>query len=477
MRARHVVILGGGITGLVAAYRLSQSRETTAGPIQCTIIEQDSRFGGKIHTERSDDYTLELGPDSIYTRKSGGTELIEELGLEDDIVAVSPGTQTLVWHDGRLQPLPAGFSIGVPSDLRGLVETPLLSLDGKRRALEDLLLPYEPLGNDVSLGQFLRSRLGDELVDIIASPLLAGIHAGDIDRMSLEATMPVLKKLHLEHRSLLLGAMTLVRQAPPSTTVSTPTKPVFINLRLGLQQLIETLVARLTGLVQLELNTRAVAIQKTQSGKYLIRVMHNGVERPLEADAVIATTPAFVTADLVAHLPLNTNSLRALRYASTATVSFGYKRSPLPPDFSSSGFLIPRDEGTIITACTVVSNKWSHAARTGNTLIRCYVGRDGAEEALAWDDGMLVAEVAKDLRKSLGVDATADFVEVKRWPKSMPQYDVNHLNRVQEIEDDLASSPGLALAGAAYRGMGIPDCIHDATRAAKLIEQYLGTLE
>lgn len=474
MQPYHVVILGGGITGLTTAYRLTQLQAETNLSIQITVCEKDARFGGNIHTERSDDYNLELGPDSIYTRKSGGVELIQELGLQDEVIPVTPSTGTLIWHNQHLQPLPAGFSIGVPSDLDAFVKTELLTLGGKRRALEDLLLPFEDFGGDTSLGEFMRSRLGDEVVDVITSPLLAGIHAGDINRMSLNATMPLLRTLVREHHSLILGAMSLAKRSVTKKNPE-PAQPIFINLRHGLEQLVDTLVEKLQE-ANLQLRTSARKVHREPTGKYTVTVETETGQRKLEADAVVVATPAFVAARLLSETTFDTRRLESLRSASTATVSFGYEQSPLPTGFTSSGFLVPRNEGVRITAATIVSNKWRHAAKSGKTLIRCYVGRDGDEEAVFWGDEPLLNAVEHDLQNSLRITTKPDFVKIKRWYQSMPQYDVGHLELMNDLERSLASFPGLILAGAAFRGVGIPDCISDATRAAQRITEFLATI-
>ncbi len=466
MNQRHVVIIGGGITGLAAAYQLRKLSDT-GHPLKCTVIERDSRFGGKIATRRTSEYTLELGPDSIFTRKPAGIEFIRELGLEAQIVPVSPSSGTFVWHNGQLQPLPPGVATGLPSDLAAFAKTKLLTTQGKFRALADLILPLEPLHGDISLGELLRKRLGDEVVNVMVSPLLAGIHAGDIDRLSLDAVMPMWRKLYEEHRSLILGTIAMKKKA--QSAPPTPTGPIFINLDNGLEQLVDRLVQSIEGFADLHLNTSALDIEKNLSGKYEITVLKDGVPLIIEADAIIVTTPAFAAADLLASLDISLDSLRSIRYAHTATVSFGYQETPSSYQMAGSGYLVPRNEGATITACTIVSTKWTNASKNGNLLVRCYVGRDGDEEAVDWTDERLIQATLSDLEKSIGLNERPDFIEIKRWKYSMPQYDVGHLERIQLIEEALKDHPGIILAGAAYRGLGIPDCIKDAAHAVKRI--------
>ena len=467
MDKRHVVIIGGGITGLVAAYRLRQMNHDNH-LLNCTLLEEDSRFGGKIDTRRTEDFTLELGPDSIYTRKPAGIEFIRELGLEEQIVPVSPSSGTFVWHNGHLQPLPPGVNTGVPSDMTAFAKTKLLSTQGKIRALADLILPLVPLEGDIAIGEFLRKRLGDEVVDVIASPLLAGIHAGDIDRLSLDATMPMWRKIYEDHRSLILGAMAMKKKA--QSAPSAPSDPLFINLQNGLEQLVEHLIQAIKHDVDMHLNTSATKVTKNTDGTYEITMNHKGTISTIKADAIIVATPSFAAADILSSLDLNLEPLRSIRYADTATVSFGYKGIPSSFQMAGSGYLVPRNEGTRITACTIVSNKWKNSSKNGNLLVRCYVGRDGDEEAVHWTDERLIETTQQDLKKSIDLYEKPYFIEIKRWQRSMPQYDAGHLERVQIMESELQKYPEIILAGAAYRGIGIPDCIKEATRAIDRIK-------
>lgn len=337
-------------------------------------------------------------------------------------------------------------------------------------------MPSSRTKDDMSLGQMMRRRFGDEIVEVIAAPLLAGIHAGNIDRLSLRATMPALKRLQEDYRSLILGAMASKNKARQKAASSTavkakPQRSMFINLKGGLIALIERLAQEIENGTTILTNTKVLDV-RWEASLFNVLVEGAGEKRTLQADAVVVAAPANLAGQVLSHLSMDLNRLREIRYASTATVVLGYEGNPLPKGFSASGFLIPSREGTAITACTVVSTKWSHSNWQGHTLLRCYVGRDGDEEAVGWDDETIVDAVIRDLRR-VDVMARPVYSLVTKWYQAMPQFDVGHLERVAAIEALEAQQSGLALAGAAYRGMGIPDCIVDGTRAATKVMDYL----
>ncbi|SDX00918.1 protoporphyrinogen oxidase [Alicyclobacillus hesperidum] len=461
---------------MTAALRLRQWSESTKQSenpmdIQCMVCEQSEKFGGKIRTLKSNRLVIETGPDSIFTRNPAAIEFMQELGLSDDIVQISSSCGTLVWHDNKLQPLPQGFNTGVPSDLLSLASTELLSTAGKCRALEDLFTPGKLSEQDVSLGEFLRKRLGDELVEVLAAPLLAGIHAGSIDNMSLDANMPVLRQWYMKHRSLIIGALQHRHQS--SVEEQSP-RPTFISLRGGLIQLIESLVARLQDNTDLRLVTQATSIDRTEDGKYKIFLDNNGHKFSVKADAIILTTPTYIAAELLNRLNPLPETFTQIRYVSTATITFVYSSTSVPSELAMNGFLIPRVEGCTITACTIVSNKWPHTSTEDQVLIRCYVGRDGCQEAVFWSDEDLILAAREDLRRILAITQNPSDIVLKRWNHAMPQYDVGHKERIDKIYHDLQKYPGLFVAGAAYRGVGIPDCISDAGHTVERLKEYFG---
>jgi oxygen-dependent protoporphyrinogen oxidase len=475
MSDRHVVIIGGGITGLSAAFFLKRFAQRAGADIRVSLIEADDHVGGKIKTYRDHGLVVEAGPDSILARKQAGVRLIRELGIAAEMVGMpSDAGGVYVLHEGRLVPFPTPTMLGIPADWRALA-TPLLSVGGKLRALTDLVLPRQFTGEDESLGHFLRRRLGNELVDRLAEPMMAGIYAGKADDLSLLATFPQLAELEKKHRSLILGAMRQRRSAPPAhreTEVS-----LFVTLRAGLQTLIERLYDTLQPTTAIHTRTRAVELAQTAGSKYRVIVTSSGQRNTLVADAVILTVPTFEAAALLKKLTPAASRLETIGYVSTATVVLAYP-SHAAPDFDGSGFLVPRSEGGLITACTVLSRKWPHTAPGDMWLIRCFVGRAGQQDALRLPDPDLVYGVQRQLEHLFGVREQPLFARVTRWPRAMPQYGVGHLDTVAQLERTLVdAAPGVALAGAGYRGLGLPDCIEQARRAVKQVWTHLNLPE
>lgn len=493
-RPKHLVIIGGGITGLSAAYQFMKRCQGQDPAVQCTVLEQSPRFGGKILTHRENGFVMEGGPDSMLARKPSGIQLIRELGLESEVVGTNnnPAAQkTFILFRGRLEPIPPGTNMGIPTQLAPFASTRLLSLAGKLRALLDLVIPARRDVTDESLGGFLRRRLGNELVNRLIEPLLAGIYAGSVDELSLQATFPQFQRMEREHRSLIRGS--LGNRRPQTTDPRThssasgsdaqggrtgesnssgATRSAFVTLRGGLQVLIDRLCDELRDTVDLRVNTTVDRILRTEGGYEVVVKGLNG-DGTIHADAVLVTTPAFAAADLLEPLMPQAQLLRQIRYVSTATVILGFRAEDLH-GLHGSGFVIPQSEGRAITACTWVTGKWPHTTPDGHIMVRCYVGRDGQTEGLALSDEDLVTLVRKELQDVLGIQVAPEFTKVTRWLDAMPQYRVNHLQRLAEVERAVAESlPGVRLAGGGYRGVGIPDCIAHGRDAADNAFQFL----
>lgn len=471
MTDRHVVIIGAGITGLSAGLQLRRWAEQAGVALRLSIIESDERVGGKIRTYREQGLVVEAGPDSMLARKPAGPALVRALGIESEIVPMPPSRGGVhVLYQGRLVPMPMPTMLGIPADWRAL-RTPLLSTGGMLRTLADLVLPRVWKGEDMSLGRFLRRRLGDELVTRLAEPMMAGIYAGRADDLSLLSTFPQLAEMEKRYGSLLRGAMRSRRQQPASP--GNTGRSAFITLRGGLQTLVERLVEALQPWAAIHLNTRALEISQTPGGRYRVTVTSLGQRNTLVADGVIVTVPAYAAAPLLRKLTPAATRLETIAYVSTATVAIAYPASMAPP-IEGSGFLVPRDEPSFITACTILSRKWPHTAPEDVWLVRCFVGRAGQQDALRLPDPDLIRGVREQLEGLFGLRGRPLFTRLTRWLRAMPQYGVGHREFVEQMEQTLRdAAPGVTIAGAGYHGLGIPDCIEQGQRAADTIWKHL----
>ncbi|MEW4369022.1 protoporphyrinogen oxidase [Paenibacillus kandeliae] len=463
--ARRIAIIGGGITGMSAAFYLRKFfREQELSP-QITIVEQSGSLGGKVHTLHKDGFVIEKGPDSYLARKTAMTELAQEVGLGDDLVTTNPNAKkTYILHDGQLHPMPSGLVLGIPTELRPFMESDLISMDGKIRALEDFLLPAKMDGNDESLGDFIERRLGKEVLENVTEPLLAGIYAGDTRKLSLQATFPQFGVVEREYGSLIKGMNT--GRKPVETHTGTK-KSTFYTFKNGLQSLTDRLEQELAIDVECKLNTGAESI-RYENGLYTITLSDGST---LEAEHVVVTVPAFAASPLLkGHV--DTTALDQINYVSVANVVMAFDRKDIETEYDGSGFLVPRKEGRTITACTWTSTKWLHTSPDDRVLMRFYVGRDGQEQIVDESDEQITAKVLHDMRELMGIEATPLFTEITRLRRSMPQYPVGHMDSISALRSQLAEErPGMLLLGAGYDGVGLPDCIRTARDAAQLEAQ------
>ena len=454
----RIAVVGGGIAGLAAARRL----EALLPDADLTLVEVEPTLGGKIVTEHAAGFLVEDGPDSFLSRKARGPELCEELGLGDELVGRRPeNARTYVRRHGELHPLPAGLTGMVPTDLDALADSSLLSPEGRERLAAEVGLPPAPAGDDESIASFFTRRLGREAYETLVEPLTTGIYAGDGDQLSLRATFPGLRALELEHGSVITGL--LAQPAPPGGGL-----PSFVALRSGLGTLVDALVRDLR---RTTIRTGApVAALERGANDYVLAFAGGGRVR---ADGVVLAVPAFAAAELLARLDHDLADAHAeIPYASSALVSLGFRDEDVPHPLDGYGYVVPRTEGSDVLACSWTSSKWEGRAPTGSALIRVHTGRFGGRDTSAEPDDELVALAREEVRL-LGITADPSFTRVHRWPRSMPQYVLGHVERVERIEAALESHPGLAVAGAAYRGVGVPDCIASGEVAAESLARAL----
>ena len=459
-----VVVVGGGIAGLAAAYRLVELARERGRPLELTLIEARSRLGGTIASERAEGFLVEAGPDSFLSEKPWALALCRRLGVEDRLVRTDDRfRKVLVWHAGRLHPLPDGFQLLAPTAIRSFATSSLFSLSGKLRMALDLVLPRGS-GDDESLGAFVRRRLGREALERVAQPLVAGIYTADPDDLSLAATMPRFLDLERRERSIILGLRRAVARAPQPGT-SGARWSLFVSFAGGMEELVSTLAGRLPAGAAV-LKQRVSALERAGGGWH-VRTAEGGA---FEADRVVLATEAHATARLARYLdPTLAALLEEIPYSSAATVSLGYRRADVPHPLDAFGIVVPRSEGKALLAVTFSSVKYPGRAPEGHVLVRGFLGGMLNAAVLAEDDGSLVRRARNELAQALGITAEPVLTRLHRWPASMPQYRVGHLDRVAAIERAAAALPGLALGGAAYRGVGIADCVRSGEAAAEAV--------
>ena len=453
-----VAVVGGGIAGLAAGRRL----EALIPEAEIILVERTARLGGKLVTERVDGFVIEGAPDSFLSRKERGVGLCGALGLMEELVGRRPENErSFVRREAELHPLPSGLTGMIPTDLEALADSLLLSIEGRARLAAEVDLPPAPPGGDESIASFVSRRLGREAYENLVEPLMTGIYGGDGEQLSLQATFPNLRILELEHGSLLRG---LLAQPPQEGN----RLPPFVTLRPGMETLIRSLVG---GLEHTQLVTSRAAIGlRLRAVGYEVEL---SAGETLEADGVVIAVPAFAAAELLTKIDDDLAAAHAeIPYASSAVVTLAHRPEDVEHPLDGYGYVVPRSEGSDVLACTWTSSKWEERAPPGRVLLRVYAGRFGGRDVTAESDDDLVALAREEVRL-LGIEANPALVKIHRWPLGMPQYVLGHPERVERIETALAGHPGLALAGAAYDGVGIPDCIRSGEEAAQSIARAL----
>ena len=461
---KRIAVIGGGISGLSAAFRL-QTKSSQGAPLEYVIFEAGARFGGVIQTEQVDGCVLEAGPDSFLTEKAWALDLCRELGLEDQLVQSNdPERVTYLLVAGRLVPIPEGLMFMVPTKLGPTLFSPLFSWSTKLRILREWFYRPGPESRDVTVAAFLERHYGREMVDRVADPLLAGVYGSSADELSVRSVLP--RFLEMEEKYGSLGkAMVAARKR---TSRNPQVKPLFTSLRQGMQQLIDALLDRIPAPAR-QLNTPVDSVE-AESGKWLV----GGRGRTQEFDAVILALPAYAASHLLAGLPALREELNGITYSSSVTAVFAFDetvRTALPPGF---GLLVPRTENRRIVATTFVHNKFPHRAPPDVALIRCFLGGSRDPTILESSDADVENLCFSELKAILGVTRPPLMARVHRSQKAMAQYAPGHLERVLRIKQTISDLRGLALAGNAYGGIGVPDCIRAGSEAAAKVVTDLG---
>ncbi len=473
---KRVVIIGGGIAGLATAYSLCTA-ETAGTGLEIIILEAKKRAGGHIQTETEDGFIVEGGPDCFISEKPWAMALCRKLGLGDKLLPTNDRLRkTYVLSRGRLHELPEGVILMIPTKIMPLALSTLISTKGKLRMLLEIFIPKRKDKSDESLGDFVRRRLGAEVLDKIAEPLVAGIHAADPDTMSVRSSFPKFVELEEQYGSLIRGMVRRMAQfkkhAAAKNTGSGKKMTMFVTLRDGMQELIDTLVEEIKNKgVKIRTDTAVKGIEKTKDRRLRL-TLNKG--RNILADAVVIAAPAHAASCLVEGLDKGlSQKLGEIAFTSTATVTMAFKKKDLRTPLTGFGFVVPRSEGRGIMASTWSSVKFDGRAPEDSVLIRCFVGGAKSGHLLDLNDKEMTDMVRGELRDILGITAEPLFTRIFRWMKAMPQYTIGHEERVAEIEAKTAENPGLFLTGSSYHGIGIPDSIHGGEITAKKILSLL----
>jgi len=483
---KRIAIVGGGISGLAATFALHKQKKLGAA-LECVLFECGARFGGVIHTENFDGCLIEAGPDSFLSEKPWAADLCRELGLGDQLIGSNDAERkTYILLKGHLVPLPDGLQFMVPTRLSSAFFSPLFSWSTKARILREWFYRPSPAAAESTVSEFVERHYGREMVERVADPLLAGVYGGSADDLSVKSVLPRFLEMETKHGSLgrAMAAAQKNRQGPTGSaeelaqprsagqpTAPSPPRPpsLFTSLKCGMQAMIDALVTQIPPEAR-RLNARVEAV-RPESRRWL--VVSEG--RTEEFDAVILAAPAYAAAKMLAgSIPELAAELNAIQYSSSITVVFSYNKSvraALPAGF---GFLVPRMENRRILAATFAHNKFPGRAPDDRALIRCFLGGTRDEEILRRPDDEIQTLARRELREILGITAEPVLARVFKWTRTMAQYGIGHPARIERIRGLVAELPGLALAGNAYGGIGVPDCVREGSEAVSSVLQCLG---
>jgi len=463
---KRIAIIGGGISGLSAAFTLEEKRQSGA-PIEYVLFESAPRLGGVLVTDHVEGCLVEAGPDSFITEKPWATDLCRKIGLGDQLIGSNDADRkTYILVRNKLVVMPDGLMFMVPTKILPTVFSPLFSLRTKIRMATEWFHPPRKASADETVAEMVERHYGAEMVDRLADPLLSGIYGGEASQLSVRAVLPRFADMEAKYGSLGRAMLAAHRKM---ATANMPPRPLFTSLREGMQQMVDALVARLD-----------VNALRTSAPVESVIPQHNGwtVSAGYQSDhfdALIVATPARAASAVLQLADENlARELGEIPYSSSVTVALGYDetvRRSLPPGF---GFLVPRSEGRRLLAATFVHNKFPHRAPENRALLRCFLGGESVEQFLNASDEQVLRIVREELQQILGLTADPLFVRIYRWRAAMAQYSVGHLERLERIEALLQKLPGLALAGNGFSGIGVPDCVRSGTEAATKVISGMG---
>jgi oxygen-dependent protoporphyrinogen oxidase len=458
---KRIAIIGGGIAGLSAAFYLEKARRAGAD-LQWALFEKSDRLGGVIQTERHDGFVIEAGPDSFLSIKPDAARLCQELGLGDQLIPSNDASRkTYILVKGSLVPIPHGLEFMVPTRIWPMATTPLFSFSTKLRMAAELFSSARKDSGDESVGDFVRRHFGQEMVDRVAEPLLAGVYGGNAERLSIRAVLPRFAEMERQHGSLVRATLKAKAQVRSKAPTGSKPQPLFTSLKNGMQQMVEALTATLPQ-ASIRMGQQNLSLRPVNDDW---QIESAGISERFQA--VLLAAPAPAAAGLLRQFhPALIEGMARIEYTSTAAVALAYDQAELPP---GHGFLVPRSEGRKMMACTFVHKKFSHRAPGDKKLLRCFFSSSRMPDLLTHSDEVLQQFARQELKEILGLTAEPKFARTFRWDRAMAQYETGHLDRVAEMEKIIAAMPGFHIIGNSFHGIGVPDCIKSARLAVEQI--------
>jgi protoporphyrinogen/coproporphyrinogen III oxidase len=451
---KRIAIIGGGIAGLSAAFYLEKARRAGAD-LQWALFEKSDRLGGVIQTERHDGFVIEAGPDSFLSIKPDAARLCQELGLGDQLIPSNDASRkTYILVKGSLVPIPHGLEFMVPTRIWPMATTPLFSFSTKLRMAAELFSSARKDSGDESVGDFVRRHFGQEMVDRVAEPLLAGVYGGNAERLSIRAVLPRFADMERQHGSLVRATLKAKAQVRSKAPAGSKPQPLFTSLKNGMQQMVEALTATLPQ-ASIRMGQQNLSLRPVNDDW---QIESAGISERFQAVLLAAPAPAAAGLLRQCH-PALIEGLARIEYTSTAAVALAYDQAELPP---GHGFLVPRSEGRKMMACTFVHKKFSHRAPGDKKLLRCFFSSSRMPDLLTHSDEALQQFARQELKEILGLTAEPKFARTFRWDRAMAQYETGHLDRVAEMEKVIAAMPGFHIIGNSFHGIGVPDCIKSA---------------
>ena len=471
----QAIVIGGGVTGLAACNRLITESRKRGIPLDVKLLEASDRVGGVIRTSSHDGFIIEHGPDAFISTKPWAKALCEELGIGDKLIGTNPKQRrSFILHKGTLHPVPEGFYLMAPASFLPFAKSPIFTWRGKLRMAMDLYIPRRRNGQEESVEHFVKRRLGTEAFTRMAQPMIGGVYTGDAKHLSLKATLPQFLEMEQEYGSVIKALIARKKQSKTEINgTSGPRYSLFLSLESGMQTLIDALVERLPA-DSIRLGAEVNGIEQLVSREGWCIHLNN--QENVNADVVCIALPAPRAATLIKTVvPELSELLASIPYASSAAVNLAFPRKEIEHPLNGTGFVVPAIEGRSILGCTFSSVKFAGRAPVDAVLLRAFVGGALQPNHLLQSESEMVESVLKDLRETLGINGEPTLSIVSKHSDAMAQYHVGHLDKATKIKAQVGKLPGLALAGNAYHGIGIPDCIYSGEQAAHALLEYLTT--